>query len=298
MTGAGAGGERGWAGSWGTCLAWQLPADATCARVARRLYTEAVTDLGLPGESVEDGTLMTSELAANALHACSCGGGGQPGSTCSPVVPELWLYLRGTGYPGSGRELVCKVFDGCSGWTHGVAQALGNPRPLGEGDVGGVDVGEVESGRGLQVVNELSGGQWGIHLTRARLDGLGSSGKAAWFAQPLAAVAQPPQVAWFTALRGQMSAVEAAGQLEEELTARGFGGRLVRADDPAGDIAVVSVSDGLAIWCRGGMARLRIPWRDDQRWPYLDLVEVTEQAVRAHEELRGTLARPVAARTR
>ena len=60
----------------GRCLAWPLPADASCAKVARRMFTDAVADLQLPAESVEDGILMASELAANTLHARGCGGGG------------------------------------------------------------------------------------------------------------------------------------------------------------------------------------------------------------------------------
>lgn len=53
----------------GSCRAWSLPADETCARTARRLFKDAVTQLGLEREVLNDAVLMTSELAANTLHA-------------------------------------------------------------------------------------------------------------------------------------------------------------------------------------------------------------------------------------
>src|SRR5271169_2374558 len=90
----------------GDCCAWSLPADATCAAVARDIFAEAGGLLGLPGELKLDGVAMASELAANTLHAHgaveSGGGGGRP----LVGAPELWIYLR----RAAGRwELVCKV---------------------------------------------------------------------------------------------------------------------------------------------------------------------------------------------
>jgi hypothetical protein len=72
--------------------------------------------------------------------------------------------------------------------------------------------------------------------------------------------------------------------LESALAVRGFGS-LVRADDPAADMAVLSVCGGLTVWCRAGMAWLRAPGMNGERWSYADLVEVEEQAVHAHETL-------------
>jgi hypothetical protein len=260
----------------GRCLAWSLPGDATCAKAARRLFADAACGLRLPEEMVEDGILMASELAANTLHARGCGGGGQwdilgagrghgeegEGPGPLPARPEMWLYLRST---DAGRELVCKMFDGGTGWGR-------DDIPL---QRQGVEH-DGEDGRGLQVVHELSGGRWGFHLSRSRLGG--GRGKVVWFTQPVPQAAVMPQ-------RFPMAAAEAARELQAALDARGFAGRLVRADDPAGDMSVVSVSEGLAVWCRAGVAWLREPGQEGLRWSFGDLVEVAEQAVRAYEEL-------------
>src|SRR6266851_5458971 len=177
----------------GSCHAWPLPADATCATVARRVLRDAVAEVGLQPDLMDDCVLMASELAANTLHARAVAGtggggdrlvsvtpdmGGEPISSAGPVpqtpqacCPELWLYLRGLGIR---RELVCKVFDCARGWRHGSAppvsrtsaQALAGRGPAPFQDV---------AGRGLQLVHELSGGRWGHHPTRARLGGWGTS---------------------------------------------------------------------------------------------------------------------------
>ena len=129
------------------CGAWILPGDPTCAGVARRLFRRVASDLALDRESTDDGVTMVSELAANTLHASQ--------RRTFPVNPELWLYLRGA---GQRVELVCKVFDTLPGWLCG--------------NVPGRTVCRVPadamSGRGLEVVHELSNGRWGHHLTRSR----------------------------------------------------------------------------------------------------------------------------------
>jgi len=64
----------------GTCYAWPLPADATCATVARQAFRDAVSEVGIEPDLLEDGVLMASELAANTLHAqavAGAGGGGE-----------------------------------------------------------------------------------------------------------------------------------------------------------------------------------------------------------------------------
>src|SRR6185312_5424646 len=53
----------------GACGVWPLPADATCARVARRWFRRIAGALALDAEAVDDGETMVSELAANTLHA-------------------------------------------------------------------------------------------------------------------------------------------------------------------------------------------------------------------------------------
>src|ERR1700756_1513722 len=148
------------------CGAGVLPGDSTWAGIARRLFRGIAGGLSLGQESMDDGTSMVSELAANTLHATQC----QP----FPVQPELWLYLRGT---GQRVELVCKVFDTFPGWVHGNVPGRAMCRAPAD----------AMSGRGLEVVHELSNGHWGHHLTRSRLSGTGIRGKAVWFALPVPA---------------------------------------------------------------------------------------------------------------
>jgi hypothetical protein len=308
----------------GTCYAWPLPADGTCATVARQAFRDAVSEVGLEPDLLEDCVLMASELAANTLHAqavAEAGGGGhrlasvtadvegEPIKSAGPVartpkshrhrpsrVPrcpqpprsprapqaELWLYLRGL---GTGRELVCKVFDCYRGWRDGAPpSALGTPA-------------EAVSGRGLQIVHELSGGRWGHHPTRARLDSWGLRGKAVWFAVP-APLAHARLVdvtglraytfsADVTATRAadRLSARQAARELEVMLDERGFGRGLVRDDQPARDLSILSVRRGLTVWCQGGVVSLTTPWGSSQQWCYADLVEAAEQTVCRYEEL-------------
>ncbi len=325
----------------GICYAWPLPADATCATVARQAFRDAVSEVGLEPDLLEDGILMASELAANTLHAqvvAGAGGGGnrlasvstdvegEPILSAGPVphtrrapgshrhrpsrVPrypqppqppgapqaELWLYLRGL---GARRELVCKVFDCYRGWRDGT------PPPVDRHSADGPSAYDPEvaydpeavGGRGLQIVHELSGGRWGHHPTRARLDSWGLRGKAVWFAMP--APLAHPRLVDVTGLRSytfsadvsaprladRLSARQAARELAAMLDDRGFGSGLVRDDQPARDLSILSVRRGLTVWCQDGMVSLTTPWGSSQRWNYADLVEAAEQTVRRHEEL-------------
>jgi len=237
------------------CGAWVLPGDPTCAGVARRLFRRAASELSLDREACDDGVTMVSELAANTLHANQL--------QLLPANSELWLYLRGT---GQRTELVCKVFDTLPGWVHGNVPGRTVCRAPAD----------AMSGRGLEVVHELSDGHWGHHLTRSRLSGTGIRGKAVWFALPVPADVKaggPPPA----------TAGDAMTELEKDLSTRGFSGRLVRADDHAADMAVLSIASGLTVWCRAAAAWLRAPGAPAKHWSYCDLVEVGEQAVQAHE---------------
>jgi hypothetical protein len=153
------------------------------------------------------------------------------------------------------------------------------------------------NGRGLQLVEELSSGRWGYHLTRSRLGGWGLRGKTVWFAVP-APLAHTRLVdvtglraytdsADVTAARAseQLSARQAARELEAMLDGRGFGGTLVRDDRPAHDMSILSICRGLTVWCRSGIVSLTTPAGSSHRWQYADLVEAAEQTVRHFEEL-------------
>ncbi len=317
-------GISGWRGlRAGSCHAWTLPADPTCAAVARQVFREAVSDAGLAPGLLDDCILMASELAANTLHARAgtrAGGGGdrlvsviadmggEPVTSASPAPhlppaaltqdaetladaagrqtlpsqPELWLYLRGL---GTRRELVCKVFDASRGWRHGVVPALSRVSA------------HAVTGRGLQIVHELSAGRWGHHPTRARLGGWGLRGKAVWFAVP--APLAHARLADVTGLRSytrsadvtaaranqRLSARQAASELEAMLDEWGFTGRLDRADEPSADMSVLSFCRDLTVRFRSGVVSLATPEGIRQRWNYADLVEAAEQTVRLYEEL-------------
>ncbi len=84
--------------------------------------------------------------------------------------------------------------------------------------------------------------------------------------------------------RDQLSAHEAARELQSMLDGRGFAGGLVR-DLPARDLSIVSVRRGLTVWCQSGVVSLTTPWGSSQQWGYADLVEAAEQTVRRSEEL-------------
>ena len=202
-----------------------------------------------------------------------------------PGCPELWLYLRGVGIR---RELVCKIFDGTRDWRHGSPPALA-----------GVSAHSV-AGRGLHLVQELSCGRWGHHPTRSRLGSWGLRGKAVWFSVP--APLAHARLVDVTGLRtytlsadvtadrvyDRLSARQAACELEAMLAERGFG-RLVRADQPAADMSVLSVCRGLTVWCRSGRVALTPAGGCREQWNYADLVEAAEQTVRRYEELDAGL---------
>jgi hypothetical protein len=269
--------------------------------VARQVFRDSVSEVGLEPGLLDDCILMASELAANTLHArvvAGAGGGGdlllggEPITSASPAPPypaavrggrpELWLYLRGLGVR---RELVCKIFDSCRGWRAGSAP------PVSQASIQAI------AGRGLQIVHELSGGRWGYHPTRARLGGWGLRGKVVWFAVP-APLAHARLVdvtglraytlsADVTAARanGRFSARQAATQFETMLIDRGFPGLLERTDLPGCDLSVLPVSDTLTVRCRSGVVSLTTAAGPDERWNYADLVEAAEQTVRRFEEL-------------
>ena len=259
------GGDAAAALTGGGCCAWPLPADATCAAVARRRYREVAAALAVPEELTSDGLLMTSELAANTLHAHPGAELGAAGAWPAAGAPELWIYLR----RAAGRwELVVKVFDSLGGWKDGLAPVPG---------AAGADA---VSGRGLGVVAGLSAGRWGHHLTRSRFGGWKAPGKAVWFAQPVAGGIVPEP------LRGtRLAPGRAAWALEEMLAERGLGSGLLRAQEPSARMSVLSVRYGLTVWCRESAIWWRCP--DGRRSEHVptDLVEVGEQIVRACAEM-------------
>jgi hypothetical protein len=246
----------------GGCFARPLPIDPTCAAAARRYFREAVSSLALPSGLVHDGVTMASELAANTLHA-------QRNVTRGPVrhpaaagIPEIWLYLRGT---GRTRELVCKVFDTERGWNAGSAPGMAKA-PV-----------DSVSGRGLQVVAGLSAGQWGCHLSRSRLGNWKVPGKAVWFALRIPPAALPDHLG-----RLRYSPEALTDELEAMLADRGLAGGIVRAD--MDDISVLSLSRHLTVWRHGEVVSWRVASGAYRQRELGDLVDVAEHIVCAHEE--------------
>ena len=251
----------------GGCFVRELPLDNTCASAARRLFREAVVGSDLPGDLIHDGVTMASELAANTLNAhgnIEFGGHGRPVSG----MPEIWVHLRAF---GSGRELVCKIFDSEPGWDAGEPLPVGAAVPAGPDSI---------RGRGLQMVAGLSAGRWGHHLSRGRLGAWKVPGKAVWFALRV-----PPGTDLATserlAPRGSRAIAELAGAVAD----RGLGAGLVPVTEAGGDLAVLSVSRQLTVWCRGEVVWWQEPAGAYDRLPVTDLVEATERIVCAHEEL-------------
>jgi hypothetical protein len=248
--------------SGGGCFARPLPVDTTCAAAARRYFREATSALSLPPGLLHDGVTMASELAANTLHAQRNVASGTARQRPTAGIPELWLYLRGT---GRTRELVCKVFDTERGWNAGTTPGMASAPE------------DSVSGRGLQVVAGLSAGQWGCHLSRSRLGNWRVPGKAVWFALRIPPAALPGHLG-----RPRYSPEWLTDELEGMLGDRGLAGTIVRADSD--DISVLSLSRHLTVWRHGD----RVCWRASsgayQQLDLADLVDVVEHIVCAHEE--------------
>ena len=249
--------------SGGGCFVRPLPIDTTCASAARRFFREAASTLAIPAGLLHDGVTMASELAANTLHAQRNAGRSAARHRVAAGIPEIWLYLRGT---GRTRELVCKVFDTERTWSVGTDPGM-DKAPL-----------DSVSGRGLQVVAGLSAGQWGCHLTRSRLGNWRVQGKAVWFALRIPPAVLPDYVG-----RSQYSPDWLIDELEAMLGDRGLSGSIVRADRDG--ISVLSISQHLTVWRHGSTVSWRTPAGRYQQTDLADLVEVAEQIVSAHEEI-------------
>lgn len=256
----------------GGCFVRPLPLDSTCASAARSFFRESVAGVGLPGDLIHDGVTMASELAANTLNAHGNIEYGGRGHRPVSGIPEFWLYVRNVTACGiPGREIVCKIFDSEPGWDAGEPVPIGAAVPAGPDSV---------RGRGLQMVAGLSAGMWGHHLSRGRLGVWKVPGKAVWFALRIPATSELAR-SQRLAPRGSEAIEELAGAL----TDRGLGTGLVPVTEPGGDLAVLSISHRLTVWCQNQVIWWREPGGDYDRLSVTDLVEATERIVAAHEEL-------------
>jgi hypothetical protein len=265
-------GSSGWCDMHaGSCHAWPLPADATCAAVARQVFRDAAEETGLEPELLDDCILMASELAANTLHARAVAGAGGGGDQLVSVAQDMGGELITSASPPPRPSALPEALALPARSRHPPGAGLQGLRFLPRLAARFVPSASLVSaqavaGRGLQIVHELSRGRWGHHPTRARL-AAGTGGKAVWFAVP-APLAHARLVdvtglraytlsADVTAARAnaRLSARQAAMELEAMLTDRGVAGHLVRADKPASDMSVLSVCHDLTVWCRAVWCR-------------------------------------------
>jgi hypothetical protein len=130
------------------------------------------------------------------------------------------------------------------------------------------------------MVAGLSAGMWGHHLTRGRLGVWKVPGKAVWFALRVPATSDLAR-----SERPSPRGSEAIEKLSAALTDRGLGTGLLPVTEPGGDLAVLSISHKLTVWCRGRCMWWREPSGDYDRLPVTDMIEATERIVAAHEEL-------------
>ncbi|MGV9875205.1 ATP-binding protein [Streptomyces cellulosae] len=116
----------------------------------RAVLRRVLKDLGLSGNVIGDAVLAVSELVANA-HEHACG--------------PYEVRLRSA----AGRY-ICEIHDGDPLLPKGLYRGVTSPdvEPA-EGASGLL----VERGRGLRIVNELTQGEWGFHVTEC-------GAKAAW----------------------------------------------------------------------------------------------------------------------
>lgn len=284
----------------GRCAVWALPHTPACAEVARLTIHQVLRAL-LPAQLLNDCAVMASELATNGfVH----GLGGR--SLDDQHVPdsgrsELAIYRRG---PEDNAELVVTVFDPRAD-LDAIDSPTRNPldelpdKPLDESlssevldrllsqlpdeplpeslspeVIHGLHPERWSGQRGLDTVRAMSKGHCGFYRTTSRLGREPKSGKAAWFAVPLAPgslAASPPRIAF-----GPAEAVE---QLSSQLGARGIDHMI---HNHLHDRSLLSLrhstvwSDTATYWWGTGTQAMR--------HPHADLNEAAEQLVRIHED--------------
>lgn len=245
------------------CALWALPANNTCAGVARKLLRQALERMGLPDDQIYDATLAVNELAANVYRHVLTRTHAVPGPAAAGA-PELWLYRRGQ---NEDIQLVCKVFDPQREPQSRIPTQVTPAHEL------------QEHGRGLTIVQNLAAG-WGCHLTRSRLGGRWSiPGKAVWFAMPLPARSARPTPS-------RLTPAQAAHTLQSMLTARGIPG-ITRSDEWGRSTLVirntlkVHCQNATFTWTTNGFAA---------HYPFGDITETAEQLVRLHEENASTVS--------
>ena len=217
---------------------------------------------------------MASELAANTMNAHGNIEFGGQGHRPVSGMPEFWLYLRTC---GSGRELVCKIFDSEPGWDAGEPLPVGAAVPAGPDSV---------RGRGPADGGWPVGRALGSSPEPGQARSLEGAGQGSLVRAADSGDQRPGQQrAAGTARR------RAIAELAAALADRGLGAGLVPVTELGGDLAVLSVSRQLTVWCRGEVVWWQEPDGGYDRLMVTDLVEATERIVCAYEELIGQVRR-------
>jgi anti-sigma regulatory factor (Ser/Thr protein kinase) len=232
----------------GAFPAWPLPPDATAAGAARAIVRSVLGELGILPATLDSAQMIVSEIATNAVLHGACD------------RAELWAYISHR----PRNAVTLKIFDAAP-WR-GPVEFTGPP----------AEPSYACGGRGLLLVSALTsetGGRWGVHPTRSRLEPDPVPGKAVYFTVPLPAAspvppAQPPR----------SPAHERVCALAD---ARGLRPRTSLGPDAT----VVHFTGGLWVWAKGESLLYGRPGHRVVRHPSSDVVEVVEQIVRHSEEL-------------
>ncbi|GAA4094679.1 ATP-binding protein [Actinomadura miaoliensis] len=228
--------------------AWQLPANAAFAGMARSLLTSTLVSSGLPGDLVDAAALAVSELATNAYIHAAYGGSPQSGMTM-----EVWTHARMCPKP----QLVVSVFDACRRWKNGRKDS---------------DAFE-EHGNGLTIVSAVTEG-WDVHLTRARLAPSPTPGKAVH-----CALALPSN--WLRPYAADVTPAQATRRLASFLTARDIP---LDLNGGLNGVYLLRVPPDLNVWIEPQAVAFKPGDADRIRRPFFDLESVTEAVLHYHEQ--------------
>ncbi|REE99717.1 ATP-binding protein [Thermomonospora umbrina] len=225
-----------------------LPADSSCAGVARVLLGGLLARAGVATGAVEDAQTMISELATNAVtHA----GGRGP--------YELWAYR-------TGRRVVCGVFDPVPDRPIPVRPSMPSSMPPPH--------------------RRRTVGAWRSSTRTPKAAGARTSPGDAWAPTcPASSCGSCARGRRRPARRParERRAAPPGPRREDPLAERGITRTFMAASV---NLAVLSVRRDLDLWCRPGRFHIRdhaTAAHSDR--PFTEIAAVTEHLVRRHEEL-------------
>jgi hypothetical protein len=182
-----------------------------------------------------------------------------------------WLAVCAVGKSASGSQILAVGIPGaCRGQDRGQGTS-GSRCDARIAGTGGMPAPTTD------ILSRLSSA-WGWHRTRSRLGPWPVPGKAVWCCIPVTALCEPPQ-------HPQLPIHQAAEALRALLAARGIDRIICNHDH---NRSLVSLPSGLTIWSeQPGVFRWKDPGGDTHLQTTADLTDVTETAVRLHEDLHA-----------